>query len=157
MYQREHLGLEEARIGVDAVLEELSKQPGVGACVMVVDGNGDFVYGAKTDGTYPFIVQMAFNKAYTAARMLRDTSVLKNRQNEIGITTFDWGDRKITAVDGGVCIVKPGPGHIPPGKIKGTVVGAIGFSGLTYSQDEQMAQIGAKAIIDAMGKASKKA
>ncbi len=155
MYNREHLGLEEARIGVDAVLAEVSKQPGVGACVMVADGVGDFIYGAKTDGAYPVIVQMAFNKAYTAARMLRDTLVLKNRQNEIGVATFDWGDRNFTAVEGGVCIVKPGPGYIPPGKMTGTVVGAIGVSGLHASEDERLAQVGAEAIRKAISEKRK--
>ncbi len=146
MHQTEHLGLEEARIGVDAVLAEMSKYPGAGICVMVVDGNGDFIYGVKTDGAYPSIVKMAFNKAYTAAVMLRDTLVLKERQKDIGVTTFDWGDPNFTTVEGGVCIVKPGPGHIPPGKMKGRIVGAIGFSGLYAAEDERMAQIGAEAI-----------
>jgi uncharacterized protein GlcG (DUF336 family) len=100
MHQMEHLGLKEARVGMDAVLAEI--KPGVGACVIVVDGNGDLICGAKTDGAYPMIVDMAFNKAYAAARMLRDTLVMKDRQKEIGVSTFDWGNSKYTTVGGGV-------------------------------------------------------
>ena len=145
MYQREVLGLEEARTAAEAVLAEAAKEPNRPIAVMVVDDRGDLIYGAKMDGSYPLYTHMAMNKAYTAARMLRDTLAFSQRQREFNREIGTWGDGKVTDIQGGVCIIKPGAGYIPGGP-SGTVVGGIGVSGCLANEDEQLAQVGLKAL-----------
>jgi len=84
MYQREVLGLSEARAAVEAALSEAYKQPERPMAVAVVDDRGDLVYCARMDGAYPLYMHMAINKAYTAARMLRDTAAFAERERELG-------------------------------------------------------------------------
>lgn len=146
MFQREILGLEEARTAVDAVLAEAAKVPNRPLAVAVVDPNGDLIHCARMDGCYSHIVHMAIQKAYTAARMIRDTKVLNERQRERGWGTYDWADSGFSAIEGGCCFVKPGPEFIPPGKMTGKVVGAIGVSGADATEDERLAQVGVKAV-----------
>ena len=146
MYQREVLGLSEARVAVEAAIAEASKEPDHPMAVAVVDDRGDPIYFARMDGVYPLYVQMAINKAYTAARMLRDTDALAKRQRELDRELTTWGDSKFTLLKGGQCITKPGEGYIPGSTIKGTVLGGIGASGRTVEEDERIAIAGLKAI-----------
>lgn len=146
MFQREILGFEEARTAVDAVLAEADKVPNRPVAVAVVDPNGDLICCARMDECYPHIIHMAIHKAYTAARMIRDTKILNERQRECQWGTYDWADSGFSAVEGGCCFVKPGPEFIPPGKMTGKVVGAIGVSGADSAGDERLAQVGVKAL-----------
>ena len=145
MYRRDTLGLEEARTAVDAVLAEAGKEPNRPIAVAVVDDRGDLIYGARMDGAYPLYVHMAMNKAYTAARMLRDTLALQKLQQELNRELGTWTDSRLTDIQGGGCIIKPGNGYIPLGP-GGTVVGGIGVSGRPADEDEQLAQVGLKAL-----------
>ena len=145
MYQKEALGLEEARAAVDAVLAEASKKPEQPIAVAVVDDRGELVCFAKMNGAYPLFPHMATNKAYTAARMRRDTLNFGQRNREFNWDLETWGDSKLTDIQGGVAIIKPGTGHIPGGP-SGTCIGGIGISGRTAPEDEELAFVGLRAI-----------
>ena len=73
MFQKTCLGLAEARAAVEAVLEEANKLPDAPIAVAVVDDYGRLVYFARMDGCPPVVVELAINKAYTAAVALMDT------------------------------------------------------------------------------------
>jgi len=146
MYQREVLGLSEARAAVEAALSEAGKQPDRPMAIAVVDHRGELVYCARMDGAYPLFMHMAINKAYTASRMLRDTAAFAERDRELGRELATWGDDKLTYIRGGQCIIKPNGGYLPAGKTKGIVVGGIGTSGRVPEEDEEIALAGLKAI-----------
>ena len=146
MYQKEVIGLSEARIAVEAALAEASKQPDRPMAVAVVDDRGDLVYFARMDGALPLYVHMAINKAYTAARMSWDTGFFAGLQREFDRELAIWGDSKLTLIKGGQCVIKPGKGYIPRSTTTGTVVGGIGASGRTEDEDEMIALAGLKAI-----------
>jgi uncharacterized protein GlcG (DUF336 family) len=142
MYQREVLGLDEARAAVDAIIAEASKEPDRPIAVAVVDDRGDPICSARMDKGLPLFSHMAMNKAYTAARMARDTLTSDKRLRQSNIELTAWGDNRITTIQGGVCIMKP-PGQEWP---TGTMLGGIGVSGREREEDEQLAFVGLKAM-----------
>jgi uncharacterized protein GlcG (DUF336 family) len=142
MYQREVLGLDEARAAVDAIIAEAAKEPGRPIAVAVVDDRGDPVCSARMDKGLPLFSHMAMNKAYSAARMARDTLTTDKRLRKDGIELSVWGDNRITTLQGGVCIMKP-PGQEWP---TGTLLGGIGVSGREREEDERLAFVGLKAM-----------
>ena len=81
---------------------------------------------------------MSLNKAYTAARLTRDTLELKQILDK-GEDIAWFGDARYTPIPGGVAI-----------KAKdGSTLGAIGISGrpvMAPRGDEELARIGAKAV-----------
>ena len=74
MYQKDFLGLEEARKAADVILDAASKKdPFYPIAVGVFDLCGDLIYFAKLDGASRNAVRLATNKAYTSALMRRST------------------------------------------------------------------------------------
>ena len=144
MYQKEVLGLKEARAAVDAVIAEASKEPDRPIAVAVADDHGDLICFAKMDKSCPLFPHMAMNKAYTAARRRCDTLALDKRQREAGRELATWGDNRYTTVQGGVSIMKPPGQELPPAA--GTVLGGIGVSGRRAEEDEQLAFVGLRAL-----------
>lgn len=146
MYQREALGLAEARAAVEAALAEASKEPNRPMVIAVVDDRGDLVYFARMDGALPMFTHMAMNKAYTAARVQRDTASFGDWLKERGRDLAVWTDDKLTTVRGGFSIIKPGEGYLPVGTKQGKLLGGIGASGRSGEEDEQIALVGLNAI-----------
>jgi uncharacterized protein GlcG (DUF336 family) len=142
MYQREVLGLEEARAAIDAVIAEASKEPGRPIAVAVVDDRGDPICTARMDKGLPLFSHMAMNKAYSAARMARDTLTTDKRLRKDGIELAVWGDNRITTLQGGVCIIKPQGQEWPTGML----LGGIGVSGREREEDERLSFVGVKAM-----------
>jgi len=135
MYERKIIGFAEAEKAVKAVLEEASKG-GRPMSAAVVDAFGNLVSFARMDGAGPLTARMSVNKAYTAASYGMDTRMLFGwlRDADKDIAWYD--DQRYTAVIGG-CVIRTKDG-IP--------VGAIGTSGRTQEEDEELAKVGVKAI-----------
>jgi len=146
MYQREALGLAEARAAVEAALAEASKEPNRPMAIAVVDDRGDLVHFARMDGALPMFTQMAINKAYTSARIQRDTASLGDWLKERGRELAVWTDDKFTTARGGLSIIKPGEGYLPVATKQGKLLGGIGASGRSGEEDEQIALVGLNAI-----------
>ena len=146
MYQKEVLGLSEARAAVEAALAEASKEPERPVAIAVVDEQGELIYYARMDGAYPLYRYMAIHKAYTAARMQRDTAAFDDWLRETGREMAAWGDSKYTRMKGGLCIIKPDQGYLPANPRQGTVLGGIGVSGRPSVEDEKIALAGLNAI-----------
>jgi uncharacterized protein GlcG (DUF336 family) len=119
---------------VAAAVAEAKKPPRTWKlAVAVVDPNGDLVYFYKMDNTQLGSIDIAINKARTAARLRRPTEDLwKALQTQAGayLTTF------------GVAIAMGAFPLIENGKI----IGAIGASGGTGAQDNVAAKAGADLI-----------
>lgn len=140
MIRTQSLDLEEARQVGEATLKAASEtMPKEGpVAVAVVDPNGDLLYFVRMDGMNGSHSTVALNKAYTAARLRRDCVGLQNMVKE-GMDIHWLGDTRYAAIPGGVVI-----------KAKdGSILGAIGVTGrrpLGPMGDEELAQIGAKAV-----------
>lgn len=132
------LGLQEARAIVDAMLEEASKR-GLRFSAAVVDAGGDLIHLSRMDGASALNARMSYNKAYTATKWRRDTKVIKERLFDMSLgderREVTWFcDPLYTPVWGGIVLWSE----------DGTMLGAIGESGGTYREDEEIGQLGAK-------------
>ena len=131
------LGLAEARAIVDAMLAEAEKR-GLKFSAAVVDAGGDLVHLARMDGSSALNARMSYNKAYTATKWQRDTKAIKERLFDMSLgderREVAWFcDPLYTPVWGGIVLRAE----------DGTMLGALGESGGTYQQDEEIGQIGA--------------
>jgi len=102
--------------------------------VAIVDAAGDLVYFEKMDATQNGSVDVAIDKARSAARFKRAT---KTFQDTLAAGGEGWRVLRLTGavpIEGGVPVV-----------VDGKVVGAIGVSGGTSQQDGQCANAGAGA------------
>ena len=134
------LGLDEARVVVEAVLGAASGR-NLRFAAAVVDSGGELVYFARMDGASPLNARMAVNKAYTATKWRHNTRAIQDRLFDMGLgddrRDIAWfGDPRFTAVWGGILLTGA----------DGEVLGAVGESGGTPAQDEELGQIGANAF-----------
>ena len=125
--------LESAKKAAMPALAEARKNQWTMA-VAVVDTAGDLVYFEKMDGTQSGSVDVAIDKARSAARFKRPTKAFQDTLAGGGEGLRVLALKGAVAVEGGVPIV-----------IDGKIVGAIGVSGGTSQQDGQCARAGAGA------------
>ena len=104
MFQKNCLGLAETRAAVEAVLDEASKLPDAPIAVAITDDYGRLVYFARMDGCPPVVVELAINKAYTAAVALLDTLAFAERDKGWGRELATYGDARFTYLQGGLVI-----------------------------------------------------
>ncbi len=101
--------------------------------IAVVDPAGDLLGFLKLDGAATGTVQIAQGKARTSARFGRPSKVYADRitENQLNFLSVDG----VVALQGGLPIV-----------VDGRVIGAVGVSGVTSQQDEEVAAAGIAAI-----------
>jgi len=142
MYERNVVGLAEARKAVEAMMKEASKEPNRPMAVAVVDDRGDLVCFEKMDGASKLFGDMAIRKAVTAVRARNNTDELQERFKAIG-ASVDWFGPEYTLMWGGQVITEPG--EYKP--FVNQVYGGIGASGRrAVDEDSAMAKLGVKAI-----------
>jgi uncharacterized protein GlcG (DUF336 family) len=128
------IGLEDARLAVDAVLK--AARPTERLAVSVVDGQGNPVYQARQDGTSAVDVRNAERKAITAAYIGRDTSVWRLQITHDGRTVADWANPSLTTLHGGWTLRR-----------ENQVIGGLGVAGSgDEDRDEVLALRGAEAL-----------
>ena len=127
-----------ARSIVSASIEK-AKSMGAAFTIAVVDESGVLKALARMDGAPLLSVQIAQDKAYTAAGF--------------SMATHDWHDfikedepLRIGATTGIDWLIVFGGGY--PIEVEGEVVGAVGVSGGHYTHDMEVAQAGLKAILN---------
>ena len=135
MLERKTIGLQEAEKAVKAMVEEVSKG-GRPMSIAVVDAWGSLLSFVRMDGAGPLTARMSMNKAYTAASFGRDTRMFFDWLKDADKDIAWYDDHRLTAVFGGVVIRTK----------EGIPVGAIGTSGRTQDEDEQLALVGRKAL-----------
>ncbi len=109
-----------------ATAEAMAKQNSWNVSIAVVDAGGDLVGFLKLDGASVGTVQIAQGKARTSARFGRPTKVYADRVLSDTLTFLSVDG--LVALQGGLPIV-----------VGGRVIGAVGVSGATSAQDEQVA------------------
>jgi len=131
----ETINTEAAKKAAAAAIAEAQKRNWNAFCVAVVGPSGDLVYFEKQDNCQFASIAISQHKARTAARYRRPTVVferLLGKGNFFAyLTTLD----DVIASRGGNPIV-----------VGGKVVGAIGVSGGSGSQDDTVSQAGVAAL-----------
>ena len=97
--------------------------------IAIVDNHGALVYYERMDDTQSASPVIAIEKARSAAMFRRTTRVMEDTVNK-GRTSF-LGTPQATPITGGLPLV-----------VGGKIIGAIGVSGVTSDQDEQVAKAG---------------
>ncbi|HTK28651.1 MAG TPA: heme-binding protein [Vicinamibacterales bacterium] len=121
------LTADHARQIVSAARLEAENQ-GRNVSIAVVDDGGYLVAFERLDGAFPHSAELAIAKARTAAIMRRPTKALEEMvKDRPGLLTMPG----LTRVQGGLPIL-----------VDGECVGAVGVSGVTSEQDEQVAAAG---------------
>ena len=100
------------------------------AVVAVADAHGELIAFARMDGAPLSSINIAANKAWTAARERKPTNDIgdKVRHPEKGHDIAYYGDPRFVGWGGGLPIVRDG-----------FVIGSIGVSGLSSQEDVELA------------------
>ncbi len=133
-----NLGEAEARIGMDACLDELKRRDKA-AVIAISDGHGELIALWRTDGCALPPIVIAQNKAYTAARVRGPSGDLGRNAHKDGSDVHYHGDARYVGWDGGAPVI-----------YQGVCVGAVAVSGLSGKEDLEIAQIGITAILNAL-------
>lgn len=137
MYDEAVLGLTEVRKAMQAMLDEVMKEPDRPVAIAVVDAHGRLVEFVRMDRCRLLPQQLAYKKAYTSAIMRSDTADVAERFKSTGRSVSDFGDPNMIVLQGGVVVLRPGDEAF---------LGAIGVSGLMAEEDETVARIGVRAM-----------
>jgi glc operon protein GlcG len=131
------LGHVEAQKAIEVIKAELIKRRKA-AVIAVADDHGELICLLRVDGAPLTSIQIAANKAYTAARDRKPSRQIgqKARDSQEGFDIAFYGDPKILGWGGGLPVV-----------IDGRVVGAVGVSGLPEMEDIELAQLGIDALL----------
>src|SRR5262245_37169448 len=127
------ISLERAQAAIAATVAESNKR-GWKLNVAVVDSGGSLVAFARMDGSQLASIQIAEHKARAAATFRRETKIFENAiqlSQANYIITLDG----VIASRGGIPLIE-----------NGRLIGAIGCSGATGSQDEVVCRAGAATI-----------
>ena len=134
MYQRDQLTHKVAAKIVAAIRTELEMET-KGAAIAVCDAQGELLAFLRTDGCRLPSINIAINKAFTAAREQKPSKEIGQASLNEGFPMTNFGDLRYTAWGGGVPIF-----------YHGQVVGAVGVSGLPEAEDMVLAKMGAELI-----------
>lgn len=131
------VGAAYAQIALDAMLEAC-KQRNVSAVLAVADNHGEPIALLRLDGAPLVSVQIALNKAYSAARERKPSREIgaAARRPSSGFEMSYFGDHRFTGWAGGL-----------PVTFHGECIGAVSVSGLTEDLDEEIASLGVAAVV----------
>ncbi len=122
-----------------AAITAAAQARGKAVVVAVSDRHGELIAFSRMASGLLAAITIAQNKAYTAARLNRATRVLGERYSAGGAIAF-YGDPRVTGFAGGL-----------PVQRDGVSFGAVGVSGLSEDEDEELARIGLAALAPTPG------
>ncbi|HZP26519.1 MAG TPA: heme-binding protein [Dehalococcoidia bacterium] len=135
------LSLEDARILLEGA-EARSREMGVPMCVAVTDESGSLISFMRMDGAKVSSIDIAINKAWTAAAARRGTHEY-NQAAVPGKPTFGihtTNDGRFTIIGGGLPVV-----------IDGEIVGGVGASTGSAEEDQWVAQAAIDHLLSRLG------
>jgi uncharacterized protein GlcG (DUF336 family) len=130
----EPINLENAKKAAAAAIAETAKRNWNAFCVAIVNPAGELVYFEKQDNCQNASVTISQHKARTAARYRRPTLVFERLLGKGAFFAYLPTLDDVIASRGGNMLMAGGK-----------VIGAIGVSGGTGSQDDAVSQAGAAA------------
>jgi glc operon protein GlcG len=128
---------EDAQKAIEVIKLEMQKR-GKAGVIAVADDHGELLALLRVDGAPFTSIQIAANKAYTAARDRKPSRQIGQslRDAQKGFDIAYYGDPKIVGWGGGLPVI-----------LGDAVVGAVGVSGLPELEDIELAQLGVDAIL----------
>ena len=123
-----HLTLAVARDLIDQAMEHATQNFKKPICASVCDASGLLLAFVRMEGAPLRSVAIAQGKAYSAARMGVSTQAVLERLHRENIEIGYFCDPQLTAL----------PGGSPLKDQDGVLRGAIGVSGLTSAEDQQV-------------------
>jgi uncharacterized protein GlcG (DUF336 family) len=133
MYNKPMLSLEQTQKAMEAMIARATREPDRPVAIAIVDDAGNLLSYARMDHCRPNPQTFAVRKAYTSALSGVDSAVYADRLKSQGRSVGDMGNPNLVSAQGAVAIVDP--------KSK-AVLGAIGVSGLSSQEDEDLARLG---------------
>src|SRR6267142_6589976 len=130
----ETIKLDQAKKAADAALADATKR-GWPMCIAVVTPSGDLVYFVKMDDCQYASISIAQHKARASAKYRRPTVVFERLLGRGPFFSYLATLDDVIASRGGNPIV-----------VDGKIIGAIGVSGGTGSQDDLISQAGAASM-----------
>jgi glc operon protein GlcG len=126
----------EAKSALDRIVERALKEQKA-ASIAVADCHGDLIYFVRMDGSPVSSIQIAMNKAWTAARERKPTKEIGDnvKHPEKAHDIAYYGDPRYLGWGGGIPVWK-----------NGEVIGAVAVSGLSSNEDIELATLGANLI-----------
>jgi len=109
----------------------------IAVTAVVVDESGRMIALGRMDKARPITVEIALNKAYTAANFQQATQELA------AVAGQSWFQSLVVSSNGRIM---PGAGALPVVE-GGTVVGAIAVAGGTEDQDQRCAEVALAAYL----------
>jgi uncharacterized protein GlcG (DUF336 family) len=138
MHEQAVLDHAEALAMVEAMLKAAQRITGQPLGIAVVDDRGELLAFALMDGGTPLARQYSIKKAYTASRIHRDLRDFAAYRQAVGRQVIDFADPNLVgSARGGIVIRDPRSER---------VLGAIGVSGGTPDEDEEVARLGLAAV-----------
>ncbi len=137
MYNRPTLSLGQVRAAMNAMLDKAEQEPDRPLAIAIVDADAKLLSYARMDNCRALPQRMAMSKAYTSAMSGSDSNAYAERLKNEGRNIADFGDPQLVAVQGAVVVRDPETD---------LVLGAIGVSGLSAQEDEDLARLGAQAL-----------
>ena len=122
-----------SRQRLDKAIQE-SNRP---VAIAIVDDAGNLLSYGRMDHCRPNPQTFAVRKAYTSALSGQDSVAYAERLKSQGRSVSDMGNPNLVAAQGAVVVLHPQ---------SGAVLGAIGVSGLTAQEDEDLARLGLHAL-----------
>jgi len=129
------IGIEDAKKAAAAAVAEVAKAGSPPDAIAIVDHGGFLIYFERMDNAQLGSVEIAIEKARSAALFRRPSKVFEDALAGGGANMRLLALRGVMPVEGGLPIISGGK-----------LVGAIGASGGTAQQDGQVAKAGADAI-----------
>ena len=124
----------EAAKSMMAAGEAEARKNGWNVCIAIVDANGGLIMFQKLDDTQNGSIAVSQGKARTAALFKRPSRLLE--EMIAGGKTAFLSVEGIVPLQGGVPVIADGK-----------VIGAVGVSGVTSAQDEQVATAAVGALL----------
>ncbi|HEX7975924.1 MAG TPA: heme-binding protein [Anaerolineales bacterium] len=136
MNQITTLGHAEAQQAIRAIQAALQAR-GQAAVIAVADAHGELIGLLRMDGAPLASINIAANKAWTAARERKPSREVGQsaRDPQTGFDIAYYGDPRYLGWGGGL-----------PVRVNGEVAGAVAVSGLPETEDMEIAAIGVQAI-----------
>lgn len=137
MRQTISLSHRDAQRALDLMRAECERRDKDGVLV-VADAHGELIALLRMDRAPLSSIQIAMNKAYTAARERKPSYEVgqKSRDPERGFPMTNFGELRYTTWGGGL-----------PVMVEGQVVGAVAISGLPEHEDMEVAELGRQAAL----------
>ena len=137
MYSKSVLSLEQTQKAMQAMIQKATQEPDRPVAMAIVDDAGNLVSYAKMDKCRPNPQTFAIRKAYTSAMSGVNSADYAERLKSQGRTVSDFGNPNLVSAQGAAVILDPAGG---------AVLGAIGVSGLSSQEDEDLAKLGVQAL-----------